>query len=195
MNFLTDFADQAVIMPVVFIIFLCIAKANKKQALVWLGGIGAFLFLVLIGKMFVHACGQYLPEWDLKSPSGHTASSSLVYGALIGYIIQDKTFYRTFLIAFLIAIIFGFSRLYLEVHTVADVVTGGLIGTLGATMVRYLQVKIENTTELQMIHIRKIAIVVGVVFIALHGIHFNQETKIHGYSRVIWPMTLCTKEN
>lgn len=190
MNFFTDFGDQAVILPSVLVIFICLVLSDKKQALAWLGGVGFFLFIVMIGKMSAHACGHYLP-FNLQSPSGHTASTALVYGALIGYLIRDKTLYRTFLISVFIAILFGLSRLYLGVHTVADVVVGGIIGTIGATVIRLIQIRLGDSCGIPLRDGVKITLMLGVVFIGLHGIHFNAENKIHGYSRIIWPMSLC----
>jgi len=107
--------------------------------------IGPFIFTVLsgeivtfIGKILIH---RYRPEngvmtlSDFSFPSGHSTVAVTFYGFLAYLAIcQTKNRRNRYLIASLAAIIIiliGFSRLYLGVHFMSDILAGYLVGFLG----------------------------------------------------------------
>ncbi|MDE2007851.1 MAG: PA-phosphatase, partial [Rhodospirillales bacterium] len=79
MTFLTDFADQAVVLPLWLAIGAVLALSGwRRGAAAWLIAVGATLAAVGIGKLAGISCG---PPW-LRSPSGHTAAAGVVAGGL-----------------------------------------------------------------------------------------------------------------
>src|ERR1700722_3268120 len=84
MKFLTDFADQAVVLPVVAAVAIVLfAQGWRRGALVWLGVVSATFAAVLVLKLAFQACGPVFGPWDLQSPSGHTAAASVVVGGFV----------------------------------------------------------------------------------------------------------------
>lgn len=65
-------------------------------------------------------------------PSGHSTSAAGFYGGLILSFGEDKKFRR---LCFLMIALVMFSRLYLGVHTLQDVIVGALLGLLSALVV------------------------------------------------------------
>lgn len=76
-------------------------------------------------------------------PSGHTQSSASFYGAMAIYL-KKKAMY---IIATIMIILIGFSRLYLGVHYPKDVIVGGILGVL-TSLICY---KLYNTFENKML--------------------------------------------
>jgi membrane-associated phospholipid phosphatase len=136
LNFLTDFADQAVALPLVLAVLLGLLGLR------WWRGAGAWALAacftfgtILLLKIVFAACATQLAATGIHSPSGHTASACLVYGGLFVLLARRPSHMLTALfIAAAFAIVFGYSRLALEVHTPGDVAAGGLIGLLGVAV-------------------------------------------------------------
>src|SRR5450432_1483592 len=58
MNFLTDFADQAVVLPVAVVVAIVLAVMGwRRGALVWLGVLGVTFGVILVLKLGFLACG------------------------------------------------------------------------------------------------------------------------------------------
>ena len=84
MRFVTDFADQAVIVPLVLAVAAALLIAGwRRGALAWAVAVSGTLCTVLVAKVVVHSCIAAAQLPDLRSPSGHTASAAVVYGGLI----------------------------------------------------------------------------------------------------------------
>ena len=86
-------------------------------------------------------CGSFLDETNIHKtsksygmPSGHSLSSMIISFFLIGYIIDhhDKTLQRDVLIVFvcLMGVSICVSRVYLQCHTVLQVIIGGILGSI-----------------------------------------------------------------
>ena len=89
MNFLTDFADQAVVLPVAgAVLVLLLATGWRRGALAWAGCVSGVLAVMLALKLVTLACGWRVPWTGLYSPSGHTAASAVVYGGLLALLIR-----------------------------------------------------------------------------------------------------------
>ena len=127
---------QLVIPILVLLLFLFF---KKYQTFVW-----PFVFTILsaesvtfIGKLLVHRFrpdGGAIIETDFSFPSGHATIAVALYGYLAYLIIKhlkNKTAQGAVLLGALIIILaVGFSRLYLGVHFVSDVLAGYLVGSL-----------------------------------------------------------------
>ncbi len=80
-------------------------------------------------------------------PSGHTQSSASFYGAMAIYL-KKKAMY---IIATIMIILIGFSRLYLGVHYPKDVIVGGILGVLTSLICYKLYNRFENKMLLYVI--------------------------------------------
>lgn len=73
-------------------------------------------------------------------PSGHTQSASSFYGSMAIYL-NNRVMY---IIATVMIILIGFSRLYLGVHYPKDVIVGGILGVLTSLICYKLYNRVEN---------------------------------------------------
>ncbi len=80
-------------------------------------------------------------------PSGHTQSASSFYGAMAIYL-KKRVMY---IIAAVMIVLIGFSRLYLGVHYPKDVIVGGILGVLISLICYNLYNKVENKMLLYVI--------------------------------------------
>ena len=80
-------------------------------------------------------------------PSGHTQGASSFYGAMAIYL-KKRVMY---IIATVMIILIGFSRLYLGVHYPKDVIVGGILGVLTSLICYKLYNRVENKMLLYVI--------------------------------------------
>ncbi|ATU71827.1 PA-phosphatase-like phosphoesterase [Gluconacetobacter sp. SXCC-1] len=137
MRFITDFADQGVILPVMATGFLVMAlRGWWRGAVVWTG----MACLVLAGMLLLKIAGLYyawLAHVPIISPSGHVASACVVYGGLL-LVLGQKWFARFPALMPVpvlgLALVIGLTRLSLHAHTLFEVVTGGIVGCTGGIL-------------------------------------------------------------
>ncbi len=131
MRYLTDFADQAVILPLVFAIAITLAVQGwRRGALIWLAVVAVTFFATMALKLAFMACSPVFGGLDIHSPSGHVAAAAVVTGGLAAMLTPRRT--SILPAALLAGIVIGVSRLALGVHTVPEVIAGALIGLAGA---------------------------------------------------------------
>ena len=131
MMFLTDFADQAVMLPVVFAIAIVLAMQGwRRGALVWLGVVFVTFGVMLILKLVFLACSPLFDPIDVHSPSGHVAAATVVAGGLAALLTRRRA--SILPVAMLAAVVIGVSRLVLGMHSLPEVVLGALVGLAGA---------------------------------------------------------------
>jgi membrane-associated phospholipid phosphatase len=187
MRFLTDFADQAVILPLAVAVGLALLFAGwRRGALTWALAVAGTLGAVLVAKVLVLACIGAVAFPDLRSPSGHTASAAVVYGGLVALLLPAPVHGARRLIAALLlgagfAVVFGSTRLALHVHTRSDVLAGACLGIAGAlALARFagprppgLRVAVPVSAALA-------------VALLLHGTHLHAEEVIDRLSCRVW---------
>jgi membrane-associated phospholipid phosphatase len=194
MQFLTDFADEAVALPLAFTVSLALLVAGwRRGALAWAVVVPATLLAVVVAKMMVVACGPFLPLHGLKSPSGHTASAAVVYGGLLSLLLPApargaRRPFVALLLAAMFAVAFGGSRLALHVHTRSDVVAGACLGIAGALALARLAGPRPPGLRVAI----PVATACAVVLL-LHGTHLRAEMQIDRMARLVWPLTLCCR--
>jgi len=174
-TFLTDFADQAVILPVVAAIAIALlVQGNRRGALLWLGTIAVVFGLILALKLAFLACGPgFGPSsnaWAMRSPSGHTAAAAAFAGGLTALLTR-----RTLappLIALVSAAIIGFTRVALREHTIPEVVLAGFLGIAGVIAMTRLARSLPVARPLPLL------LATVTVAVPLHGLHLPAETVI-----------------
>ncbi len=127
MMFLTNFADQAVMLPVVLAIAIVLALQGwRRGALIWLGVVCATFGLMLVLKLVFLACSRVTDPIDIHSPSGHVAAATVVCGGLAALLTRRRA--GILPVALLAAVVIGISRLVLGMHSLPEVVLGALVG-------------------------------------------------------------------
>ena len=170
MQFLTDFADQAVVLPLAAYVLVVLATLGwRRGALAWGAAVAGVLGVMLV-------------------PSGHTATAAVVYGGLLAMLVT-RSAAGTLLAAGLggaLAALVGLTRLMLHVHTVGDVLVGAAVGVAGAVAMRRLAgVRPARPAS-------PWALLVGcVVVFALHGTRLQAETRLHWLAVDVWPLNAC----
>ena len=188
MNFVTDFADAALVLPLVLAVGLALALGGwPRGAAAWVGSTGITFAVVLLAKLVTHACHP-LPFLALNSPSGHTAAAAVAAGGLLA-LLAPRSWSAPLTAAagaLLAAMLIGATRVELGVHSRSDVLAGALIGMAGAVLMAGLAGRRPRAFR----RVLPLAAVVAAV-IVFHGARLHAEDTIVRLSHLIWPLTLC----
>ncbi len=126
----------------------------------------------------------------LQSPSGHTASATIVYGGVLGLAwrgLRPAQGRAPLLSALLIAVVIGLTRIGLHAHTWPEVMAGGLAGCVGVAVL--LRLAGQPPRSLRPLHL---ALVVVVLAALLHGAHLRAESEIQDWGkRLGWLLPGC----
>jgi membrane-associated phospholipid phosphatase len=181
--FLTDFADQAVMVPMVLVIAVALWLSGwRRGAVAWCSVVPLTLLAVGLAKFIIFRFGAPLWLPDLLSPSGHTASAALVYGGLMAILLPYMgPWRRVLLVAAPLAAMIGLTRLSLHVHTPDDVIVGAVIGLVGA-------ISLARLAGNRPVHVSfwPAAGMVVMVVTLFHGIRLPAEVWLHAAARD-WP--------
>ena len=190
MTFLTDFADQAVVLPLAIVIALVLALTGwARGALIWLLAVVATIGAIAVLKVLFAACGPAQLGGVVSSPSGHTASGAIIYGGLLTLIIRrcGGGVGWALLPAPLVALLIGLSRIDLGAHTLPEVVIGGLVGCAGVLAMLALA-----GAPPRRLHLRWLFGPAVLVIVLMHGQHLHGEDLIKDFgSRYIWLKAAC----
>jgi len=187
--FVTNFADQAVLLPLVGAVAAGLYLAGwRRGALVWSGAIACTWGAMLLLKLICLACG-YLIVDGLNSPSGHTAAAATAFGGVGGLMVRWRggDWRWTIPISAGFAVVVGLSRLALGVHTPLEVAVAGVIGVIGATV-------LVATAGLPPPRVRLWPLLgaTAAVILLLHGLHLPAESAIRRFVAVhVWPLSAC----
>lgn len=185
MTFLTDFADQAVILPLVLAVALALAMQGwRRGAMVWLAVMFATFGAMLVLKLAFLACSPLFGPADLRSPSGHVAAATVVAGGLAALLTRRR---RSILpIAALAALVIGISRVVLGMHSLPEVALGALVGLAGAAALLTLA---GASPGLKPGRLVAIVVIVAALF---HGLHLPAEAAIqHTAFRAAQYLDVC----
>ncbi len=191
MELVTNFADQAVILPLAATIAAALALAGwRRGALAWSVVITGILALMLTLKLASAACGHLLPGGELRSPSGHTAAAGAVYGGLLAGLARRVAGHArwTPVCAVAAALLVGASRLALGMHTAIDVAVGGAVGVGGAMVLTWLA-----GTPPPGLRLAPLAAVAVAVIVVFHGFHLVAEAAIRNATASMWPLSECRR--
>jgi membrane-associated phospholipid phosphatase len=170
-SYLTDFADQAVILPLVFAVAIALAMQGWRHgALTWLIVVAVTFGATLGFKIMFLSCSPVFGPLDIHTPSGHVAAATVVTGGLAAMLTRRRG--SILPAALLAAIVIGVSRLALGLHTLPEVILGGLIGLAGAVaLLRFA----GPPPRLRIAPLIAVIVVVAAVF---HGLHLPAEAAI-----------------
>lgn len=194
MHFLTDFADQAVMLPVALAVGVALALGGwRRGALAWALAVLGTLLAVVLAKLAVAATSGMLPLHGLKSPSGHVASAAVVYGGLVALLLPEPARgarhpFVALLLAAAFATLFAGTRLALHVHTRSDVLAGACLGIAGAlALTRLAGPRPSRLT-------RAAPVLAALAMVLLfHGRHLHAEDQIGRFARLVWSANACCR--
>ncbi len=132
LKFLTNFGDWYI--PTIIIVCILVLIKNKWYFTLITGSYAVSGFVVLISKLLIRRPRPLVALIDIPNsysfPSGHTLTS-IVFYIVLWYLLTKNTnkfnkivFFTLFI---LLAIIIGFTRIYLGVHFFSDVMGGILL--------------------------------------------------------------------
>ncbi|MEA3248590.1 MAG: phosphatase PAP2 family protein [Nanoarchaeota archaeon] len=109
-------------------------KSSKKQSIIFISAVFLTGILIKISKEVFHRTrplNQIIQETGFSFPSGHSTMAVVFFG-LISYLFSKnkskKTKITISLLTIIIIILIGFTRVYLNVHWLTDVIGGFFIG-------------------------------------------------------------------
>jgi membrane-associated phospholipid phosphatase len=186
MHFITDFADQAVILPlVVAIAVTLLAQGWRRGAGAWAVAVAATFGTMVVLKMAFMACPASLGVSDLHTPSGHVAAAAVVAGGLAALLLRRR--HAALGVAVLAAAIISGTRLALGEHTPAEVAIGAGVGLLGAWTL--LALAGPPPPGIGAGRISAVAVAVVVIF---HGLHLPAEAHLRSTAlRVAHMLAVC----
>jgi membrane-associated phospholipid phosphatase len=170
-RFLTDFADQAVILPMVLAVSAALfIQGWRRGALAWLVTVAATFGAILALKVTCLACSPLFRPMDMHSPSGHVAAATVVAGGFAGMLTRRSS--GVVPAAVLAAMVIGVSRLWLGMHSVPEVMVGAMVGLIGAIALPRLA---GPPPPLRLMSLMVTVVLVAVTF---HGLHMPAEAAI-----------------
>ena len=137
MDWLSGLGDIAVVAPAsAALVVGLILLGARRDAITFAAAMFACMLLALLAKLAFAACGL-APRFDIESPSGHAALGATFYGSLAALLAGGRplgarlAFYA---VAACAAAAVAYGRVELQVHSVAEVICGLLIGAAAATL-------------------------------------------------------------
>ncbi len=186
MTFLTDFADQAVILPLALAIGIALLMQGwRRGAAAWAAAVLITFSAMLVLKVVFLACSGSFGTPEIRTPSGHVAAASVVAGGLAVLLLRWR--HAALLVAAMAAGVIGISRLALHMHSPAEVMIGATVGLAGAWTLLLLAGRPPPDLDGRRI------VVIGVAVIMLfHGLHLPAEAHIRGTAwRLAHMLSVC----
>ena len=181
MCFVSDFADQAVMLPLALVVLAGLGVIGWwRGAVAWAIAVGATFGAILFLKAgFLMLTADYGSDYRM-SPSGHVASACVVYGGLAVVMLRDRCPRAAIAaIPVVLASVIGYTRLALGMHTVAEVVVGAAIGFAGVAVLAATVGPRPKTVTWPL------PAATCALAVALHGWHLEAEEAIR-YASTSW---------
>jgi len=137
MDWLSGLGDIAVVGPASAALILGLFfHGARRDAFAFALAMFACVLLALLAKLAFAACG-FAPRFDVESPSGHAALGAAFYGSLAALLAGGRPLgarLALYFAAACAAVAVAYGRVELQVHSVAEVVCGLLIGAAAAAL-------------------------------------------------------------
>ncbi len=188
MQFVTDFADEAVMLPLFILVAVALVVSGwYRGTAAWLLAVGGVLAVMALLKFLFFSCIA-LRATGIHSPSGHTAAAAAIYGGGLVLLLRGRL--HPLLLAaipLLIAIVFAITRIALHAHVPAETLVGGAVGLSGAALCVMLAGRRPALRTWPMVASCLL------VMVLLHGVRLHAETLIHHFILFTWlPLpTVC----
>ena len=168
-------ATSAVLLPVAAGILLWLTFVTNKARLAewWIVSVGVCVGITTVLKIFFYGCP---PVSDIRSPSGHTGFSVLVYGAIaLITAVQTRGAHRLLAVAIGAALILAIaaSRLLLEIHSLPEVGAGLMVGI--ASLILFARVYLQSAQA----PVWPLIAITGLLIAILHGHELHVEEFLH----------------
>jgi membrane-associated phospholipid phosphatase len=184
MTFLTDFADQAVVLPLVLAVAAVLALQRwRRGASAWLAAIAGTFSVMLILKLLFLGCTAIFGPAALHSPSGHVAAAGVVCGGLAA--IYGGSRRTVAIVAGLAAVLIGLTRVGLNMHSWPEVALGAAIGLCGALAFA----RIAGPPPV--LRLRPMLLTAVFVLALFHGRHLDAEVAIRQAATADWFPVWC----
>ncbi|KAA2212488.1 phosphatase PAP2 family protein [Teichococcus oryzae] len=130
MQFLSDLADLAVILPAFLALSLTLlASGWRRGAVSWTLVVGGTLGVVFLAQLAARLMPDGPGGGGAGSPSGHVASAAILYGGLAVLLMRRRLL--ALVLALACAAAMATSQLVLHVHSLPAVLAGGALGLAG----------------------------------------------------------------
>ncbi len=182
MQYLTDFADQAVMLPLAAAAAFGFAMFGWWRGLLaWLVVVPGVLGTVGVLKFVFFSCAGPLAATGIHSPSGHTAAAAVIYGGLCVLLLRGRVPDGVlFAVPPAFAVLFGVSRLAVHAHVPAEVLMGGGIGLAGAAVLVPLAGRRPDLRTWPFV------LAAALVALAFHGLRAQAERLTHDAWLFAW---------
>ncbi len=131
MFYITNFADAAVVLPLMLAVW-AVGVWQRCVSIVslWVACVGAVWLAVLCLKVvcLVTSASHTI---GISSPSGHTASACVVYGGIAWLLGHRRAPILVWMTVFALTMTVGMSRIVVGAHNAAEVALGAIIGACG----------------------------------------------------------------
>ena len=147
MVFFTGIAStvSVIIISLILLAFFIKRKYYLRAKILFFSLIAGLFFKTIIKELIQRArpLNMVIEETEFSFPSGHALFAALLFGFII-YAFKDKiksriTRYSFMAISIVLMLLISFSRLYLKVHWLSDVLAGFLLGIYLLTCIILLQ--------------------------------------------------------
>ena len=174
MVFVTDFADQAVVLPLAGMVALVLGVLGWWRGLLaWVAAVVATLGVILVLKLACVALWQDFDWGSPASPSGHVASACVVYGGLAVLLLRGVVPMPVLAaIPLGVAAAMAYTRLELMVHDMAEVVVGAGVGAVGVLLLASLAGPRPRVVSWPVLG------AAACTMLAFHGMHLPAEVAI-----------------
>jgi undecaprenyl-diphosphatase len=175
-NAITNFGDDAVTgaLAVTIVAYMALVR-DKKAALTMASAFISCVVLLALAKMALFSrCETTTVLYGLRSPSGHSGMTIVVYGlsaAFIATALKGWAKVVPYLLAGVLAVLVSISRVLIHAHSESDVIVGSLIGL--ATSVAAWKIFMHDES----VHLswKKFLLVIIAVLLIVYGMHFSAE--------------------
>lgn len=135
-NEISNVGDAALTLPIAAACAIWLMLSDRKLALRWILLLTAAMALVGTTKILYYGCGIGIPAIGFRVISGHTTLSTAVWAVTVALLCRGAggTARKGAIAGLLIGVLTAVARVLVHAHSLAEVVSGWLLGAMIATM-------------------------------------------------------------